>query len=258
MSKFSSVLGQYINKYKMMKPKELSDLAEKGDTEAMYELGKKLYAGKGVAKSYEKALRAFEEGAEKGHVGCCYELGTMLVGGIGCEADDARAAEMFRKAADGGDVHAMFELGAMYAQGRGVKKNYVKAMRYLRKANVLPEASAMLDEAIAWWRPAAEARIPEGEYWYGVCLINGYGVTPDYTVGFNWIYQAALSDHLKAIDAMVQIYEGGIGVPEDKGKAEFWRERYRKVAGVGIGESHQSVFDTGEGSADGAGTEADK
>lgn len=258
MSKFSSVLGQYINKYKMMKPKELSDLAEKGDTEAMYELGKKLYAGKGVAKSYEKALRAFEEGAEKGHVGCCYELGTMLVGGIGCEADDARAAEMFRKAADGGDVHAMFELGAMYAQGRGVKKNYVKAMRYLRKANVLPEASAMLDEAIAWWRPAAEARIPEGEYWYGVCLINGYGVTPDYTVGFNWIYQAALSDHLKAIDAMVQIYEGGIGVPEDKGKAEFWRERYRKVAGVGIGESHQSVFDTGEGPADGAGTEADK
>lgn len=258
MSKFSSVLGQYINKYKMMKAKELSDLAEKGDTEAMYELGKKLYAGKGVAKSYEKAMRAFEEGAEKGHVGCCYELGTMLVGGIGCEADDARAAEMFRKAADGGDVHAMFELGAMYAQGRGVKKNYVKAMRYLRKANVLPEASAMLDEAIAWWRPAAEARIPEGEYWYGVCLINGYGVTPDYTVGFNWIYQAALSDHLKAIDAMVQIYEGGIGVPEDKGKAEFWRERYRKVAGVGIGESHQSVFDTGEGSADGAGTEADK
>lgn len=258
MSKFSSVLGQYINKYKMMKPKELSDLAEKGDTEAMYELGKKLYAGKGVAKSYEKAMRAFEEGAEKGHVGCCYELGTMLVGGIGCEADDARAAEMFRKAADGGDVHAMFELGAMYAQGRGVKKNYVKAMRYLRKANVLPEASAMLDEAIAWWRPAAEARIPEGEYWYGVCLINGYGVTPDYTVGFNWIYQAALSDHLKAIDAMVQIYEGGIGVPEDKGKAEFWRERYRKVAGVGIGESHQSVFDTGEGPADGAGTEADK
>lgn len=258
MSKFSSVLGQYINKYKMMKPKELSDLAEKGDTEAMYELGKKLYAGKGVAKSYEKAMRAFEEGAEKGHVGCCYELGTMLVGGIGCEADDARAAEMFRKAADGGDVHAMFELGAMYAQGRGVKKNYVKAMRYLRKANVLPEASAMLDEAIAWWRPAAEARIPEGEYWYGVCLINGYGVTPDYTVGFNWIYQAALSDHLKAIDAMVQIYEGGIGVPEDKGKAEFWRERYRKVAGVGIGKSHQSVFDTGEGPADGAGTEADK
>ncbi len=258
MSKFSSVLGQYINKYKMMKPKELSDLAEKGDTEAMYELGKKLYAGKGVAKSYEKAMRTFEEGAEKGHVGCCYELGTMLVGGIGCEADDVRAAEMFRKAADGGDVHAMFELGAMYAQGRGVKKNYVKAMRYLRKANVLPEASAMLDEAIAWWRPAAEARIPEGEYWYGVCLINGYGVTPDYTVGFNWIYQAALSDHLKAIDAMVQIYEGGIGVPEDKGKAEFWRERYRKVAGVGIGESHQSVFDTGEGSADGAGTEADK
>mgnify|MGYP002793458709 FL=1 len=242
MSKLSSVIGQYINKYKMMKPKELSALAEKGDAEAMYELGKKLYSGKGVSKSYEEAREMFEKGAEAGHVGCCYELGAMLVGGIGGETDDERAAELFRKAADGGDVHAMFELGAMYAQGRGVKKSYVKAMRYLRMANALPEANAMLDEAISWWRPAAEARIPEGEYWYGVCLINGYGVTPDYTTGFNWIYQAALSDHPKAIDAMVQIYEGGIGVPEDKGKAAFWRDRYKKVVGAKAGKS-QGIFD---------------
>lgn len=60
MSKLSSVIGQYINKYKMMKPKELSALAEKGDAEAMYELGKKLYSGKGVSKSYEEAREMFE------------------------------------------------------------------------------------------------------------------------------------------------------------------------------------------------------
>ena len=246
MGKFSSVIGQYINKYKMMKPKDLEAAAEGGDAEAQYELGRRLYAGKGVKKSYELAREWFGRGAEQGHAGCCYELGAMLVGALGGEADDARAAELFAKAAEGGDVHAMFELGAMYAQGRGVKKNYVKAMRYLRRANALPEASAMLDEAITWWRPAAEARIPEGEYWYGVCLIHGYGVTRDYSVGFNWIYQAALSDHPKAIDAMVQIYEGGIGVPEDKAKAKFWRERYRKVTGAGIAEQRPALFDYSE------------
>ena len=226
-----------------MKPKELTELADGGDAEACYKLGKRLYAGKGVKKSYEQARERFEAGAAKDHAGCCYELGEMLIAGLGGESDDERAAGLFRKAADGGDVHAMFELGAMYAQGRGVKKNYVKAMRYLRLANVLPEANAMLDDAVNWWRPAAEARIPEGEYWYGVCLINGYGVTPDYTVGYNWIYQAALSDHPKAIDAMVQIYEGGIGVPADKDKAAYWRDRYVKVVG-GKAKETQSLFDT--------------
>ena len=230
--KLSSVIGQYINKYKMMKPNELAELAKGGDAEAQYELGKRLYAGKGIKKSYELARQWFEAGAEQGHVGCCYEYALMLTSGTGGDADDARAAEFFKKAADGGDIQAMFELGAMYSQGRGVKKNYVKAMRYLRMARQLPAASALLDDAINWWRPAAEARIPEGEYWYGVCLINGYGASPDDGVmGYNWIYQAALSDHPKAIDAMAQIYENGINVPRDPEKAKFWRNRYREVTG---------------------------
>ena len=116
-------------------------------------------------------------------------------------------------------------------------------MRYLRKSVQLPAAAAMLEEAINWWRPAAEARIPEGEYWYGVCLINGYGITPDYTVGYNWIYQAALSDHPKAIDAMIQIYENGIGVVADKDKAKFWRDRLAKVTGATVSGDKQSLFD---------------
>ena len=33
--KLSSVIGQYINKYKMMKPKELAELAKGGDAEAL-------------------------------------------------------------------------------------------------------------------------------------------------------------------------------------------------------------------------------
>lgn len=243
--KLSSVFGQIINKYKLTGVKELAELAEKGDGDACYELGKRTYMGKGVAKSYEKAREWFEKGAAVNHYGCCYELGVMLVGAIGGEENDERAAELFRMASDAGYVHASFELGVMYARGRGVKQNYVKAMRYLRKASQLPEASAMLDEAAEWWRPAAEARIPEGEYWYGVCLINGYGVAPEYETGYNWIYQAALKDHPKAIDAMVQIYEGGIFVEADKAKAEFWRKKYREVTSgkTASEQSRQALYD---------------
>lgn len=243
--KIPSVLGQIINKYKLTGVNELTELAQKGDGDACYELGKRCYMGKGVKKSYEKAREWFGKGAEIGHPGCCYEIGTMLVGAVGGDADDERAAEFFRVAADAGYINAAFELGVMYARGRGVKKNYVKAMRYLRKASQLPEASAMLDEAAEWWRPAAEARIPEGEYWYGVCLINGYGVTPEYETGYNWIYQAALKDHPKAIDAMVQIYEGGIFVEADKAKAEFWRRKYLEVTSgkTAPEQSRQALYD---------------
>ena len=243
--KLSSVFGQFLNKYKLTGVGELTALAEKGDDDACYELGKRAYVGKGVAKSYEKAREWFGKGAQGCHPGCCYELGVMLVGAVGGDADDERAARLFRIAADAGYANAAFELGVMYARGRGVKKNYVKAMRYLRKANSLPEANAMLEEAAEWWRPAAEARIPEGEYWYGVCLINGYGVAPEYETGYNWIYQAALKDHPKAIDAMVQIYENGIFVAADKEKAEFWRKRYKEVTNVAhvSGESEQSLYD---------------
>ncbi len=242
--KLSSVFGQLLNKYKLTGINELTALAEKGDDDACYELGKRMYTGKGVAKSYEKAREWFGKGAEGCHPGCCYELGVMLVGAVGGEADDERAARLFRIAADAGYMKAAFELGVMYARGRGVKKNYVKAMRYLRKASRLPEAGAMLEEAAEWWRPAAEARIPEGEYWYGVCLINGYGVAPEYETGYNWIYQAALKDHPKAIDAMVQIYENGIYVEADKEKAEYWRRKYLEVTGGKISaDGGQALYD---------------
>lgn len=227
-----SPLQQLINKYKIMKPDDLHKLAVDGDADAACELARRLYRGKGVKRDLALAREWFEAGAEKKHPECCYELGEMLMSGLGGDEDQERAAEMFSVAAAAGDRNAMFELGAMYSQGRGVKKNYVKAMRYLRMARQLPAASALLDDAINWWRPAAEARIPEGEYWYGVCLINGYGASPDDGVmGYNWIYQAALSDHPKAIDAMAQIYENGINVPRDPEKAKFWRNRYREVTG---------------------------
>ena len=226
-----SPLQQIINKYKLMKPDDLHKLASEGDEDAAYELAVRLYRGKGVDQSYELAREWFEAGAEKGNIPCCYELGQMLMAGLGGDEDQERAAAMFEKAAKAGDRNAMFELGAMYAQGRGVKKNYVKAMRYLRLSGT-EQAYAMLGEAASWWRPAAERGLTEGEYQYGVCLVNGYGVPADAQTGLALIYKAALKDHPRAIDAMSQIYEAGIGVEADKGKSDYWKKRYCEVTGT--------------------------
>lgn len=226
-----SPLQQLINKYKIIKPDDLHKLAVDGDADAACELARRLYRGKGVKRDLALAREWFEAGAEKKHPECCYELGEMLMSGLGGDEDQERAAEMFSVAAAAGDRNAMFELGAMYSQGRGVKKNYVKATRYLRLSGT-EQARALLEDAAAWWRPAAERGLAEGEYEYGVCLVNGYGVPIDFETGHALIYKAALKDHPRAIDAMSQIYEFGIGVPADKEKAAYWKKRYCEVTGT--------------------------
>lgn len=226
-----SPLMQIINKYKLMKPDDLVSAARDGNADAACELARRLYMGKGVEKSYELAREWFEAGAEQGHAECCYELAQMMIAGLGGEENQERAAELFKTAADKGDRNAMFELGAMYALGRGVKKNYVKASKYLRLSGT-EQARAMLEDAAEWWRPAAEQGIAEGEYQYGVCLVNGYGVVSDFEEGYKWIYRAALKDHARAVDAMSQIYEFGIGLPADKAKADFWKKKYCEITGA--------------------------
>ena len=226
-----SPLQQIINKYKMMKPDDLHTAAVAGDAEAAYELARRLYMGKGVRKSYELAREWYEFGAEKNHPDCCFDLGQMLVSGLGGAEDQERAAQLFKTAADAGNRNAMFELGAMYAMGRGVKKNYVKASRYLRLSGT-EEARAMLEDASDWWRPAAEQGIAEGEYQYGVCLVNGYGVPSDTEEGYKWIYKAALKNHPKALDAMSQIFEFGIGVEANADKSKYWKKLYCEATGT--------------------------
>lgn len=244
-----SPLGQIINKYKIAKPDDLVKLAREGDGDAQYELANRLYMGKGIKKSYELARQWYEAGAEQDRPDCCLALGQMLVGGLGGDEDQERAAALFKKAADAGNRSAMFELGVMYAYGRGVKKNYVKASKYLRLSRT-EEALAVLDESIEWWRPAAEAGIAEGEYQYGVCYINGYGVQSDFAEGYKWIYKAALRNHAKAIDAMAQIYENGLGVEPNADKAAYWKKIYCDVTGtkmsdVGLTREEQEVIERG-------------
>lgn len=234
---------QFLNKYKMMKADDLVKLAREGNPDASCELARRLYAGKGVDKSYELAREWFEAGVEVGHAESAYELGAMLMSGLGGDEDYPRAFELFKLSADKGNRNAMFELGAMYANGVVVKKNYVKASKYLRLSGT-EQARAMLEESVSWWEPVAKQGLTEGEYQYGVCLINGYGGASDYENGIGFIYRAALKGHAKAMDAMSQIFELGIGTQPDKAKAEYWKKEYCKKTGTkpeDVGLSRESV-----------------
>lgn len=74
-------------------------LADKGDVEALCELGYRYYTGNGVEKNKESSCKYFVSAAEKGHVEAQYEAGLRCERGWGVDIDLSAAAQWYEKAA---------------------------------------------------------------------------------------------------------------------------------------------------------------
>jgi TPR repeat protein len=71
----------------------------------------------------ETAARLWRNLAEQGEANSQFMLGRMYHKGAGVKQNQAEAARWFRKAAEQGDVDAQTMLGFMYALGEGVLVN---------------------------------------------------------------------------------------------------------------------------------------
>lgn len=109
---------------------------EKGDRNAMRNLGVLYRDGTGVPKDPAQAMSWFRKAAGLGDVDALYCIGNLYSDGIGVEKDEVAAVEWYRKGAAEGDKNAMTELGACYWFGKGVDKS--------------------AREAINWWKQAAD------------------------------------------------------------------------------------------------------
>jgi hypothetical protein len=88
------------------------------------------------ARDYATALRIWRAEAEKGNVQAMVNVGEMHAYGIGVPEDFAEAVRWFRRAADTGDAVGQFSLAFMYENGRGVPQNITEARRlYTLSAN---------------------------------------------------------------------------------------------------------------------------
>jgi TPR repeat protein len=94
--------------------------------------------------NYATALRLWRQLAERGDADAQFNLGRMYDRGEGVPQDYARAVSWYRKAADQGDADAQLHLGVMYALGHGVAQNYVQAVSWYRKATAQENAAAQV------------------------------------------------------------------------------------------------------------------
>uniref|UniRef100_A0AC34FM28 MYND-type domain-containing protein n=1 Tax=Panagrolaimus sp. ES5 TaxID=591445 RepID=A0AC34FM28_9BILA len=119
-----------------------SKAAEKGNSNAMYNLGEMYNYGVGVKRDYEKSMYWLLKAANStslympgtGISEAQHAIGVKYSEGTGVEKDYKKAAEWYEKAMKNGSSKAANNLGLLYKQGVGVEKSEAKAFEYIQFA----------------------------------------------------------------------------------------------------------------------------
>lgn len=82
-------------------------------------------------KDYAGALKEWRPLAEKGNSEAEFNLALLYFDGKGVPQDFEQAAQWFETAANEGYTKAQHNLGEMYAIGQGVKKDFVQSYKWL-------------------------------------------------------------------------------------------------------------------------------
>ena len=109
-----------------------------------------------------------------------------------------------------------------------------------------------MEEAVKWYRAAAEQGLPEAQYRMCKCCLDGAGVQRDFTNAAKWCRKAAEAGLNEAMYDMGILYLGGTGVAPNAKSAVKW---FRKGAERGY---PMSLFMLGVCYLEGTGVEKDE
>ena len=220
--------------YNYDKVSALQDLACKGDTVAMIELGELYTNGTYVPKSTSKAMQWYILAKLLGNVdatcGLCKsiynntdfeekngiiqnQLRRSMVNFAYCregkrlhsDENYESAFYWFKKAADMGLSSSQRKLGLCYYNGNGVEKDFSKA--------------------VYWSQKAAEAGNSGAQNNLAICYKHGDGVEQDYSKAVYWSQKAAEAGESTAQCNLALCYCKGEGVEKDSSKAMYWWQR---------------------------------
>lgn len=128
---------------------ETTRLAEQGDAEAQYELGKAYYYGENITQNYSKAVDLLQKSATQNNEYAQLLLADAYVRGNGVLINNSKAAELWQKLVDSRSTFirnsALYYLGDTYYEGKGVEKNIDKAIELWEKAVGDSDAQRRLD-----------------------------------------------------------------------------------------------------------------
>ncbi|KAL0233263.1 hypothetical protein GEMRC1_012008 [Eukaryota sp. GEM-RC1] len=244
------------------------EAAERGDAEAMVNLGNCFLNGIGIYKDERQAVYWFLEADSKGNsnarthlgksihwcqkhaelgdelamkaLGDCYNKGQAI------EKDQSKAVYWYQKAAELGKSIAMYNLARCYKNGEGIEKDQSTAVYWYQKAADLCDSDAMFSlgycyncgqgvekdqsKAVYWYQKAAELGKSVAMYNLARCYKNGEGIEKDQSKAVYWYQKAADLGHSGAMHNLGVCYANGQGIKKYQSKAVSW---YQKAANLG-------------------------
>ncbi len=144
-----------------------------------------------------------------------------------------------------GDPTAQFIVGRMYANGTPVPQSDEEAVRWYRLAaeqGFSPgqhDLASMyfygygvekdLPQAVHWWQKAAQLGHIESQVRLGYIYLKGKDIGPDATKAAEWFLMAAEQGHMDAQQNLGTLYANGKGVSRDYISAFIWWSRARNL-----------------------------
>ena len=102
-------------------------LAEQGDADDQFNLGKAYFYGSGVPLDTDKAVKLIRTAADQGHAGPQTLMGTFYLLGDAVAVDQAESIKWFKRAAIQGNSTAQFSLGIIYKDASDVPDHKITA-----------------------------------------------------------------------------------------------------------------------------------
>jgi len=203
----------------------------------------------------------FQDLADEGYGKAYFPLACMFNGGQGISKDDEKHNYYSKLAFDWcfanqtlDDLEVWTDLGLIYEVGRGVGRNDEQAVFWYRKAAEQGNATAQNTlgsmyengygveqddyEAMFWFQKSAEQGNADAQNNLGCMYQYGRGVEQDDEQAMFWYQEAAGQGHATAQNNLGWMYEAGRGVEQDYGQAVFW---YRKAAELGDADAQHHL-----------------
>lgn len=194
---------------------EMTRLAQNGNANFQYNLGRCYDKGLKVAQDYQQALYWYQKAAEQGHDKAANNLGCMYLDGRGVAQDYEKAAWWLELSAQKNDTLAILNLGCMYEDGNlGGSQNYDKAFEYYQRADKLGCAPAAYElghcfevgvgtksnakKAFSFYKKSADAGYGPAAYETGRRYLEGDGVKKDAALARKYLEIAVKKGELKA------------------------------------------------------------
>lgn len=112
-----------------------TELANNGNIQAMYDLGRLYERGRGTNKNLTQAIKWFQQAASNGNSAAQARLGILYFEGRGVKQNYRKAYTYLSAAAKENSPSALFQLANMYELGTGVTQNLQKAIAWYKKAD---------------------------------------------------------------------------------------------------------------------------